>query len=164
MRMLWLVVLSSQGGGSSGGSSDSSCRFVYVDEEMAWTDALKYCRKYDLDLASIHSRTENMIVDALCPGECWIGGRRSDSLAGKGTKFSWSDGTAWGYTERNWKPLRGGDYIKINSDGRWINSDGRLKYRSDHRKPFVCSTPTNCGADEVSSSRREQTPTSCGKS
>ena len=156
MRMLWLVVLSSQCGGSSGAwlDGDSSCRFVYVDWPLSWTAALKYCRKYDLDLASIHSRTENMIVDALCPGECWIGGRRSESLAGKGTKFSWSDGTAWGYTERDWghterdwgRSYGRGDYIAIGSDGRW-NAGGGGQYTV--RKPFVCSTPTNCGADEV---------------
>ena len=94
-------------------------KFVYVSQNMYWSDARSYCRTYHIDLASIHSSSENAEVNALCPNSCWIGG--SDS-ASEGT-FTWSDGTAWDFT--NWnsdEPNNNGGsekYLFFKANGRW---------------------------------------------
>ena len=113
-----------------------SADFVYVSQSKYWSGARTYCRANYHDLASIHSASENAKVNALCPGNCWIGG--SDT-AQEGT-WTWSDGTAWDY--QNWHSgepnncCGGEDYAHIRSNGRW-NDDAHNSY-----KTFVCSTRT----------------------
>ena len=134
---------SSQSSQCGGGSDSSGSSLVYVDWELSWTDAREYCRTHHDDLASIHSSAENAAVAALCPSGCWIGG--SDS-AQEGT-WTWSDGTAWDYT--NWytnepnNAYGGQDFLHIygwDSAGRWDDA-------GEHSQPFVCSTRPR-GTDE----------------
>jgi hypothetical protein len=107
--------------------------FVYVSQNKYWSDARTYCRANYHDLASIHSASENAAVNALCPGQCWIGG--SDSA--REDTWTWSDGSTWDY--QNWHSDEpndswyGEDYLEIYSDGKWND-------HADGQKPFVCST------------------------
>ena len=125
----------------------ASGSFVYVDQELSWTDARDYCRTHHDDLASIHSSTEQAAVAALCPSGtngCWIGG--SDS-AQEGT-WTWSDGTVWNY--ENWKSgepndykvhdILGEDCLLIQANGKWNDLDNNNDI--DYLIPagFVCAT------------------------
>ena len=124
----------------------ASGSFVYVDQELSWTEARDYCRTHHDDLASIHSSTEQAAVAALCPSGtngCWIGG--SDS-AQEGT-WTWSDGTAWDYT--NWNTnepndfklhtVLGEDHLKINNaGGKWNDLDNNCVCCCP--SGFVCAT------------------------
>ena len=125
--------------------------FVYVDQEMSWTDAREYCRTHHHDLASIHSSSENAEVAALCASErCLLGG--SDAVQ-EGT-WTWSDDSAWDY--ENWRSgepnnVDGGEhYLGIygsgypTRQGQW-NDDGINGY--DGAYPFVCSIST--GTDDA---------------
>ena len=123
----------------------ASGSFVYVDQELSWTDARDYCRTHHDDLASIHSSTEQAAVAALCPSGtngCWIGG--SDS-AQEGT-WTWSDGTAWDYT--NWNTnepndfkvhtILGEDHLKMDAGGKWNDLDNNCVCCCP--SGFVCAT------------------------
>ena len=65
--------------------------FVYVSQNKYWSDARLYVlrRPGHHDLASIPYASENAAVNALCPGQCWIGG--SDSA--REDTWTWSDGS-----------------------------------------------------------------------
>ena len=93
----------------------SLASFVYVDQEMSWTDARDYCRANDYDLASIHSASENAEVAALCPVWCFLGGSDVDQ---EGT-WTWSDGSAWDY--ENWDT---GQPNNVNGPEDYLNMWG----------------------------------------
>jgi hypothetical protein len=140
----------------------ASGSFVYVDQELSWTDARDYCRTHHDDLASIHSSAENDAVAALCPSGtngCWIGG--SDS-AQEGT-WTWSDGTAWDYT--NWKTNEPNDYkvhdilgedcLLMHADGKWNDLDNNNDIGYLIPAGFVCATsdfPAGSDAASINSS------------
>ncbi|CAH0373266.1 unnamed protein product [Pelagomonas calceolata] len=97
------------------GCAGSNSPFVYVDQEMSWTDAREYCRTHHHDLASIHSASENAEVAALCPVWCFLGGSDVDQ---EGT-WTWSDGSAWAY--ENWDT---GQPNNVNGPEDYLNMWG----------------------------------------
>ncbi|KAG7235600.1 hypothetical protein INR49_002436 [Caranx melampygus] len=68
------------------GTGKTSERFVFVEQEMSWLAAQKYCRKHHSDLVCIHNKTENLEIQILAKNRsAWIGLYR----CGKG---GWGDG------------------------------------------------------------------------
>lgn len=59
-------------------SSGTSQRFIFVEQEMSWFDAVLYCRKLYTDLASVRNREENQEIQQLAKNSSvWIGLFRS---------------------------------------------------------------------------------------
>lgn len=59
-------------------SSGTSQRFIFVEQEMSWFDAVLYCRKLYTDLASVRNKEENQEIQQLAKNSSvWIGLFRS---------------------------------------------------------------------------------------
>ncbi|XP_072049870.1 C-type lectin mannose-binding isoform-like [Amphiura filiformis] len=69
--------------------------YRYFTYRKTWSLARQFCLDLDADLVSIHSATENAILNALISGdEAWIGFTDSETEG----QFVWSDGTASDFT------------------------------------------------------------------
>ncbi|XP_044198490.1 uncharacterized protein LOC122974519 [Thunnus albacares] len=68
-------------------------QFVFVNQEMSWFDAQRYCRENFIDLATVRNDAENQEVMNLVPSGdyVWIGLYRDPGI-------NWSDGSAYSLT------------------------------------------------------------------
>uniref|UniRef100_A0A3Q2QDU3 C-type lectin domain-containing protein n=1 Tax=Fundulus heteroclitus TaxID=8078 RepID=A0A3Q2QDU3_FUNHE len=62
----------------------SAPKYIYVNSEMSWTDAQRYCRTNYVDLASVRNQFENQEIRKLVTKYTWIGLYRES--------WRWSDG------------------------------------------------------------------------
>ncbi|XP_058479758.1 macrophage mannose receptor 1-like [Solea solea] len=82
------------------GTASFSKRFVFVAQELSWSDAQRHCRRRYTDLASVRNRDENTQIRRLSIRGAWIGLHRSEEKCFlSSAPFSscrtrdWSDGS-----------------------------------------------------------------------
>lgn len=106
--------------------------FVYIDVEMKWSEAQKYCREHHTDLARVRNELENYRISKLIPKEqfAWIGLFRSP--------WKWVDGrkpslTHWSSGEPNSavEDCAVGNFAE-GQLGRWVD------WRCSLETAFVC--------------------------
>ncbi|XP_051951652.1 macrophage mannose receptor 1-like [Xyrauchen texanus] len=121
--------------------SSSACvprQYHFVNQNLSWTEAQKYCRENYTDLATINNK--NDIEDLLKSVNddqiriVWIGLQKTDSY-----KWKWSLGDPAFYTEnnsqyRNWVPGQPNDdvYCSNMNPGQWND------YGCDKQLSFIC--------------------------
>lgn len=60
------------------GTTKTNQRFIFVEKEMSWSDAQRYCRESYTDLASVRDSKENQEIQSLTKNRSvWIGLFRS---------------------------------------------------------------------------------------
>jgi hypothetical protein len=95
----------------------NSCYFFFSHHSLYWQDSEKYCSRFGVHLASIHSVEEQNFlwnyIDTVCNDGCqapWIGLHSVDN----GTTWQWSDGSPTDFLD--WKagdPAPGSGYCGI---------------------------------------------------
>ncbi|XP_075331571.1 E-selectin-like [Odontesthes bonariensis] len=109
----------------------SNVTFLYINDDMRWTEAQSYCRQHHTDLASIGNWSHNEDVKALIPTgtKVWIGLRKSNSW--KLPNGSQSTFNYWSTGEPNNLDKH---CVAANFDdsGKWED-----RY-CDSKLPFVC--------------------------
>ncbi|KAK0390341.1 hypothetical protein QR680_019308 [Steinernema hermaphroditum] len=116
--------------------------YLYNTNEVSWLGAEAYCVSMGGHLASINSASEAdtiaRIVNAHIGNAAWIGGRRVESSP----TFSWSDGTAWNFT--NWDDGKPGGLSRFDCVEVLVGSDPSNKFSAwgnfycDFLQPSVC--------------------------
>jgi predicted outer membrane repeat protein len=109
--------------------------YGFCDEQRTWYEAEAYCVADGMHLASITSDTEGQYVyDNICDTYAFIGG--SDEAV-EGT-WTWTDGTAWGYTDWYTDDGQPDDYDNENclliedTAAQWYD------FECSSPQPFVC--------------------------
>ena len=74
----------------SSAAASSSSRFVWINEQMSWSEAQTYCRQHYTDLAIVRSTAEKQQIQDIMANNGWIGLFRGSS--------SWSDGSSSSFT------------------------------------------------------------------
>ena len=98
--------------------------------KRSWTDADLHCRKEGGQLASIHSKWEQLKVEKAAEGEryVWLGGRKIDG------QWQWADNTTWSF--ENWRYNAPRSYKYLQMEGvLWLD------FYSVDRIPFLCQGP-----------------------
>lgn len=118
--------------------------FVFnLDHTFIWDEGANLCKKYGLDMVSIHSATANDVVSAAIADsfgnteECWIGLNQVNNA------WVWTDGSVFDYS--HWE---NGEPNNVNMNerhvGMWSNSPhGRRQFWNDEGRGmscFVCAT------------------------
>uniref|UniRef100_A0A3Q2DTJ0 C-type lectin domain-containing protein n=1 Tax=Cyprinodon variegatus TaxID=28743 RepID=A0A3Q2DTJ0_CYPVA len=111
-------------------NENSGSKYVYVNKDMNWTDAQKYCRANHTDLASVRNQSENDAIEQLLMDNfAWIG-LYSES-------WRWSDGQRLKMTSfSKWNPSQRVDVENscvTTGSGVWNIRPCSNKY------PFICS-------------------------
>ncbi|GMS93154.1 hypothetical protein PENTCL1PPCAC_15329, partial [Pristionchus entomophagus] len=117
--------------GCEGFADDSDDRVCYQVGAAAesWQSAQMNCKKLGANLASIHNLQENSFLRRLAVSKGAVNGLfLGATLAGKGMKFGWVEGSEWDYTNfYPGFPMPGlGDCIAMDtatSKGQWMNID-----------------------------------------
>ncbi|XP_066537737.1 macrophage mannose receptor 1-like isoform X2 [Hoplias malabaricus] len=112
-------------------------QFYLVNEDKTWTEAQKYCRQKNTDLATIESQKEMNVLKALINQTSslyWIGLRQTIP-PGNTKTWVWSDGSNYSY--RDWyqgEPNNGlGDVcVQLYTNNQWNDAN------CSATNPFVC--------------------------
>ncbi|XP_051988517.1 macrophage mannose receptor 1-like isoform X1 [Xyrauchen texanus] len=128
--------------------SSSSCvarQYHFVNQNLSWTEAQRYCRENYTDLATINNKNDiEDLLKSVNDGQIqqvWIGLQKTDSY-----KWKWSLGDPAFYTGnnsqyRNWKPGQpngDGDCSNMNP-GQWND------YGCNNNLPFICYNDSSKG-------------------
>ncbi|XP_066537356.1 C-type mannose receptor 2-like [Hoplias malabaricus] len=110
--------------------------FHLVNEKKTWTEAQKYCRENNTDLATIESQKEmDVLIATSSPSKkSWIGLFRPKDPLDNST-WEWSDGSNSSY--RDWYPGEpsngpGEDCVQLWNNNQWNNA------HCSQLNPFVC--------------------------
>ncbi|XP_051501938.1 putative C-type lectin domain family 20 member A isoform X1 [Myxocyprinus asiaticus] len=96
----------------------SSRVFYYVSVPMNWTDAQKYCKQYNTDLATIYDQKDAMLIQTQTMDYTWIGLYRMNDNA----PWMWSDQSTFNYSSWYGQPDQVGDFpicATTYPDGLW---------------------------------------------
>ena len=106
--------------------------YMLYKEKKSWTDADIHCKNKGGQLASIHSKREQMMAEKAAEGEfVWLGGRKIDG------KWHWANNATWNF--ENWMrgyPGNDAEYLQLFRGGQWID------YWSTLKSYFLCQGPT----------------------
>ncbi|XP_067436959.1 macrophage mannose receptor 1-like [Thunnus thynnus] len=108
-------------------------QFVFVNQEMSWFDAQRYCRENFIDLATERNNTESREVgnSVPCADWAWIGLHRDPGI-------NWSDGSAYSF------PHWGGSFsvsesLRLVKMMCGVQESRQWMFKScEERFPFVC--------------------------
>uniref|UniRef100_A0A914EC01 C-type lectin domain-containing protein n=1 Tax=Acrobeloides nanus TaxID=290746 RepID=A0A914EC01_9BILA len=121
----------------------SKCYYVGGNDTFIyWADAKNECLKLESNLASIHSKEENVAIQNLLKRTessswAWLGSQKV------GNTWTWIDRTSWDYT--NWshsEPNPGGPCLHnriFSENGSWDNMGCNGKY---WKRLYVCEKPS----------------------
>ncbi|XP_026204045.1 ladderlectin-like isoform X2 [Anabas testudineus] len=116
--------------------------FLFVNRQMKWIDAERYCQASKANLVSIHSPAEYAFIQELIKNQtgtntyAWIGG--TDAI--EDTQWFWSDGSIYFY--QDWARGEPNNYggpescIVINFKDNYLWND----LKCVNELPFVCGT------------------------
>ncbi|XP_067436905.1 C-type mannose receptor 2-like [Thunnus thynnus] len=106
-------------------------QFVFVNQEMSWFDAQRYCRENFIDLATVRNDAENQEVENLVPSGdyAWIGLYRDPGI-------NWSDGSTYSFT--NWSGSVSGSLRSVKMMCGVQESNQWTFMSCGERFPFVC--------------------------
>ncbi|KAF5885767.1 putative C-type lectin domain family 20 member A isoform X1, partial [Clarias magur] len=109
------------------GRYTGSSSYIYISDNMTWSEAQRYCRANHTDLASARNTAENSVLLAMVSGGTWFGLFRDS--------WKWSDST--NFTFMAWVPgepnnLLGQEYCVFFTGG----STGDVL--CSRIKPFFC--------------------------
>ncbi|XP_059382944.1 macrophage mannose receptor 1-like [Carassius carassius] len=123
--------------------SSSLRQYHFVNQNMSWTEAQRYCREKYTDLVSINDMNEQNDINQLLQREnrtdrVWIGLQdawvwslnNSDFYRGNESQFR-----KWGSNQ----PNGDGDCIYMNNDGQWHDMDCKTQ------KHFICYNGSSKG-------------------
>ncbi|XP_061173496.1 macrophage mannose receptor 1-like [Saccostrea echinata] len=124
---------------------DGACYFIERKDRSSWKDALQKCRKYGMDLVSIHTVAELEVVREFivrrAKENVWIGftnARKESDLFQSGAYWYWSDGedanfTNWRINEPNAGILSNEEECaEMDQKGLWND------LLCSHKKAFMC--------------------------
>uniref|UniRef100_A0A3Q2QYX8 C-type lectin domain-containing protein n=1 Tax=Fundulus heteroclitus TaxID=8078 RepID=A0A3Q2QYX8_FUNHE len=109
--------------------------YIYVEEEMSWHNAQRFCRENFNDMATVRSSTENQMAMTLVPADncSWIG-------LFNGGRFYWSDGSSVVFEnwDNGYNPIGS---MTVVCGVTSIDNSGKFNFFSCETKlPFVFST------------------------
>ncbi|XP_051986568.1 C-type mannose receptor 2-like isoform X2 [Xyrauchen texanus] len=128
--------------------SSSACvprQYHFVNQNLSWTEAQRYCRENYTDLATINNKNDiEDLLKSVNDGQIqhvWIGLQKTDSY-----KWKWSLGDPAFYTGnnsqyRNWTPTQpnhDGDCSNMNP-GQWNDNP------CNNNLPFICYNDSSKG-------------------
>ncbi|XP_051986440.1 C-type mannose receptor 2-like isoform X1 [Xyrauchen texanus] len=128
--------------------SSSACvprQYHFVNQNLNWTEAQRYCRENYTDLATINNKNDiEDLLKSVNDGQIqhvWIGLQKTVSY-----KWKWSLGDPAFYTEnnsqyRNWAPTQPNDNVDCSNmnPGQWND------FPCDNNLPFICYNDSSKG-------------------
>ncbi|GMR51571.1 hypothetical protein PMAYCL1PPCAC_21766, partial [Pristionchus mayeri] len=116
----------------AGCDEDDEVCYPIVSAGENWQDLADGCRRFDVNLASIHNKQENTFLRRQAVVKGATNGVFIGAKAGSDGNFRWIDGTAMDYT--NWAPgfpkKNFGDCVALDTtttSGQWMNFDCSVK-------------------------------------
>uniref|UniRef100_H9GHS9 Lymphocyte antigen 75 n=1 Tax=Anolis carolinensis TaxID=28377 RepID=H9GHS9_ANOCA len=111
-----------------------------LQKQLNWYDAWKECKRKGSELASIHSESEQVFMEAIVKNDgfpLWIG---LTSHNGSDSDFEWSDGSAFDYKPWEYEhSLPPGNCFLLDTKGMWNRMkcthhiDGAICYSSSNK-------------------------------
>jgi hypothetical protein len=120
---------------------NSNARYLKIEGSFTGNEASAECEKHGMELASIHSASENAEAANVCGPNCWIGLHRNQVGA-----WTWVDGSAMDFS--NWalgEPNNMGNYENCVEMWPWpVGSWNDVSCNGENgwRKPALCQPST----------------------
>lgn len=104
-------------------------RYIYVSNELSWSDAQVFCRKYHTDLATINDTAENSFVLELISNDSWFGLFRDSWI--------WVGKTPVSSSIINWMPGKP-DNAQGNENCGYLYNNLAVDAQCSDEMPFFC--------------------------